>query len=151
MCFTSREKFNEKLEILSSNLLTFKRDISTARSQLQTLSREQYDSISSVAAKVKLTLTENQSILLDRISQLSTQYNQLWKVKQNMGNENKRLMDSIKECESQLSQKEEEDKIVMSQLRKEINGKNNFVLVFCVYLYHTQILHKIFTLMLCYV
>jgi len=123
MCFTSREKFNEKLEILSSNLLTFKRDISTARSQLQTLSREQYDSISSVVAKIKLTLTENQSILLDRMSQLSTQYDQLWKVKQNKDNENKRLVDSIKECESQLSQKEEEDKIIVSQLRKEIDGK----------------------------
>jgi len=122
-CSASRKKFNERLEILSSNLLTFKRDIFTIRNQLQTLSRDQCDSISFVAAKLKLTLTENQSILLDRISQLSTQYNQLCEVNQNMDSENKRLLDSIKESESQLSQKEEEDKIVVSQLRKEINGK----------------------------
>ncbi|XP_065918971.1 coiled-coil domain-containing protein 102A-like isoform X2 [Dysidea avara] len=115
-----REMFNERLQIQTSNLLSVKRDISTARNQLQSLSREQCDSISFVAVKIKLTLTENQSILLERISQLSTQYDQLWQVKQNMDNDNKRLVDSIKESESQLNQITEEDKIVLSQLRREI-------------------------------
>ena len=121
--------FNERLQIQTSNLLSVKRDISTARNQLQSLSREQCDSISSVTAKIKLTLTKNQSILLERISQLSTQYDLLWQVKQNMDSENKRLVDSIKESESQLNQKTEEDKIVMSQLRREIYGK---AVLFCV-------------------
>ncbi|XP_065918952.1 kinetochore protein Nuf2-like isoform X1 [Dysidea avara] len=112
--------FNERLQIQTSNLLSVKRDISTARNQLQSLSREQCDSISSVTAKIKLTLTKNQSILLERISQLSTQYDLLWQVKQNMDSDNKRLVDSIKESESQLNQKAEEDKIVLSQLRREI-------------------------------
>ena len=121
--------FNERLQIQTSNLLSVKRDISTARNQLQSLSREQCDSISSVTAKIKLTLTKNQSILLERISQLSTQYDLLWQVKQNMDSDNKRLVDSIKESESQLNQKAEEDKIVLSQLRREIYGK---AVLFCV-------------------
>ncbi|XP_065918945.1 putative leucine-rich repeat-containing protein DDB_G0290503 isoform X2 [Dysidea avara] len=116
-----QEMFNERLQIQTSNLLSVKRDISTARNQLQSLSREQCDSISSVTAKIKLTLTKNLAILLERISQLSTQYDQLWQVKRNMDSENKRLVDSIKESESQLNQKTEEDKIVLSQLRREIN------------------------------
>ena len=54
---------------------------------------------------------------------MSSRYDQLWLVKQNMEDDNKRLVESIALSESQLSQKAEEDKIITSQLRREISGK----------------------------
>ena len=99
-----------------------KTDISTARNQVQLLSRSHSDVISTVNVRLKQRLAENQVLLLENISRLKRQYSQLNEDKESSEAENKRLVSVIQQMESQHQQLEETNKSTISELKGELNG-----------------------------
>ena len=97
-------------------------DISAAHNQVQLLLRSHGDIISSVSARLKQRLAENEASLLESISQLNSQCSQLSEDKECSKAENKRLVGVIQQMESQHQQSEETNQNILSELKGELNG-----------------------------
>lgn len=99
-----------------------KTDIFTTYNQVQLLSKNHGDIISIVTAKLKQRLAENESLLVEKITQLTIQCDQLSQDKDNGETENKGLVHAMQEMESQYRHSEETNKLKTSELRGELNG-----------------------------
>ena len=99
-----------------------KTDISTTCNQVQLLSKNHGDIISMVTAKLKQELAKKESLLLQKITQLTMQCDQLSQEKENSEAENKGLVHAMQEMQSRCRQFEEANKVTTSELRGELNG-----------------------------
>ena len=117
-----RKQLLESLATYRVNVTSMRTDISTAHNQVQLLSRNCNDIIAMASTRLKQRLGEYKALTLEKTSQLNTRCDRLSEDKENSEAENKRLLNCMKEMESQYRQSEEANRNVISELQGDLNG-----------------------------